>query len=102
VSRYSGEDKRFFRFVHLLNVGIRSERRRYPAHCEHGEDWAMAAAAFLSLEEGRDTRRRGDIRQRLHKRFDQWMDWRRVGVKASQPTLEELTQVVCALRQDRS
>jgi hypothetical protein len=60
----------------------------------------MASAAILSLEEFRDTRRRGEIRQRLHDRFDQWLDGLEARVKASQPTLEELTQTVFALRQE--
>jgi hypothetical protein len=60
----------------------------------------MACAAILSLEEFRDTRRRGEIRQRLHDRFDQWLDGLEARVKASQPTLEELTQAVLALRQE--
>lgn len=60
----------------------------------------MASAALLSLEEFRDTRRRGEIRQHLHDRFDQWLDGLEERVKASQPTLEELTQAVFALRQE--
>lgn len=60
----------------------------------------MASAAILSLEEFRDTRRRGEIRQRLHDRFDQWLDGLEERVKVSQPTLEELTQAVFALRQE--
>jgi hypothetical protein len=60
----------------------------------------MAAAAILALEEFRDTRRRGEIRQRLHDRFDHWLDGLEERVKASPPTLEELTQAVFALRQE--
>jgi Uncharacterised protein family (UPF0236) len=60
----------------------------------------MAVAAILSLEEVRDTRRRGEIRQHLHDRFDQWLDGLEERVRASQPTLEELTQAVFALRQE--
>jgi hypothetical protein len=60
----------------------------------------MASAAILSLEEFRDTQRRAAIRQRLHDRFDQWLDGLEERVKASQPTLEELTQAVFALRQE--
>jgi hypothetical protein len=60
----------------------------------------MASAARLSREEFRDTRRRGEIRQRLHDRFDQWLDGLDARVKASQPTLEELTQAVFARRQE--
>jgi peptidyl-tRNA hydrolase len=60
----------------------------------------MAAAAILSLEEVRDTRRRGEIRQRLHNRVDQWLDGLEEHVRTSQPTLAELTQAVFALRQE--
>jgi hypothetical protein len=60
----------------------------------------MASAALLSLEEFRDTRRRGEIRQHLHGRFDQWLDGLEARVKASQPTVEELTQGVFTLRQE--
>jgi hypothetical protein len=58
----------------------------------------MASAALLSLEEFRDTKRRVEIRQRLHDRFTQWLDGLEAHVKESQPTLEELTQAVFALR----
>jgi hypothetical protein len=60
----------------------------------------MATAAVLPLEEVRDTRRRGEIRQRLHNRFDQWLDGLEERVRTTQPTLEELTQAVFALRQE--
>jgi predicted ArsR family transcriptional regulator len=60
----------------------------------------MAYAAIVSLEEFRDTQQRAAIRQRLHDRFDQWLDRLEQRVKEPQPTLEELTQTVFALRQD--
>jgi hypothetical protein len=60
----------------------------------------MAYAALLSLEEFRDTQRRVEIRQRLHDRFNQWLDNLEARVKEAQPTLEELTQAVFALRQE--
>jgi hypothetical protein len=60
----------------------------------------MASEAILSLEECRDTRRRIEIRQCLHDRCDQWVDRLEEQVKGSQPTLEELTQAVLALRQE--
>ena len=60
----------------------------------------MASAALLSLEDFRDTRRRGEIRQHLHDRFDHWLDGLEERVRASQLTLEELTQAVFALRQE--
>jgi hypothetical protein len=60
----------------------------------------MAQAAILSLEEFRDVQRRSEVRQRLHDRVDAWLDRLEAQVKASTPTLEELTQAVFALRQE--
>jgi hypothetical protein len=60
----------------------------------------MPYAAILSLEEVRDTRRRAEIRNRLHDRIDQWLDSLEARVKEPQPTLEQLTQAVFALRQE--
>jgi hypothetical protein len=60
----------------------------------------MASEAILSLEEFRNTRRRLEIRQCLHDRFDHWIDRLEEQVKGSEPTLEELTQAVLALRQE--
>ena len=34
----------------------------------------MASAAILSLEECRDAQRRTAVRQRLHDRFDAWLN----------------------------
>jgi hypothetical protein len=60
----------------------------------------MAYAAILSLEEFRDAQRRTEVRQCLHDRFDRWLQRVEDQVKEPQPTLEELTQVVLALRQE--
>src|SRR5262249_17937028 len=60
----------------------------------------MASTAILSLEEFRDTRRRGEIRQRLHDRFDHWLDGLEERMRGSQPTLEELSEGVFVLRQE--
>jgi hypothetical protein len=60
----------------------------------------MASAALLSLEEFRDAQRRTEVRQRLHDRFDRWLQRVEDHVKEPQPTLEELTQAVLALRQE--
>jgi hypothetical protein len=60
----------------------------------------MASAAILSLEEFRDAQRRTEVRQRLHDRFDRWLQRVEDHVKEPQPTLEELTQAVFALRQE--
>ena len=60
----------------------------------------MAYATILSLEEFRDTQRHVEIRQRLHDRLDQWLDKVEARVTEPQPTLEQLTQAVFALRQE--
>ena len=60
----------------------------------------MASEAIHSLEEFHDTRRRIEIRHCLHDRFDQWVDRLEEQVKGSEPTLDELTQAVLALRQE--
>jgi hypothetical protein len=60
----------------------------------------MAYAAILSLEEFRDAHRRTEVRQRLHARFDRWLQRMEDHVKEPQPTLEALTQAVFALRQE--
>lgn len=60
----------------------------------------MASAAILSLDEFRETQRRVERRHRLHDRFEQWLDSLEERVKEPQPTLEELTQAVFALRQE--
>jgi hypothetical protein len=58
----------------------------------------MAYAAILSLEEFHNTQRQVEIRQRLHDRLDQWLDKVEARVTEPQPTLEQLTQAVFALR----
>jgi hypothetical protein len=60
----------------------------------------MADAAVLSREEFCDARRRTEMRQRLHDRFDRWLQRVEDHVKEPQPTLAELTQAVFALRQE--
>jgi hypothetical protein len=60
----------------------------------------MAYTAILSLEEFRDAQRRTEVRQRLHDRFARWLQRVEDHVKEPQPTLEELTQAVFALRQE--
>lgn len=60
----------------------------------------MAHAAILSFEEFRDTQQRAQIRQRLHDRMDQWLDTLEARVNESEPTLEQLTQAIFALRQE--
>jgi hypothetical protein len=64
----------------------------------------MASAAILSLEEFRDTQRRAVVRQRLHDRFNHWLnqleDRMQDRMQDQPPTLEELTQAVFALRQE--
>jgi hypothetical protein len=60
----------------------------------------MASAAILSLEEFRDARRRTAVRQRLHDRFDAWLNQLEAHMEGRPLILEELTQAVFALRQE--
>ena len=60
----------------------------------------MTSAAVLSLEEFRDAQRRTEVRQRLHDRFEHWLQQLEKQVNEPNPTLEELTQAVLALRQE--
>jgi len=60
----------------------------------------MASAAILSLEEFRDGQRRTEVRQRLHDRFDAWLNQLEARMEDRTPTLEALTQAVFALRQE--
>jgi Uncharacterised protein family (UPF0236) len=60
----------------------------------------MASAAILSLEAFRDAQRRTAVRQRLHDRFDGWLNQLESRMEGRTPTLEELTQAVLALRQE--
>jgi hypothetical protein len=60
----------------------------------------MTCAAILSLEAYRDAQRRTEVRQRLHDRFDGWLQQVEDHVKEPEPPLEALTQAVLALRQE--
>ncbi len=56
--------------------------------------------AILSFEEFRDAQQRTAVRQRLHDRFDRWLQRVEAHVKEPTPTLAELTEAVLALRQE--
>jgi len=60
----------------------------------------MGYAAVISLEDLREARNRAEFRQRLHERFDQWLDRVEAEVKEPKPTLAQLTEVVFTLRQE--
>jgi hypothetical protein len=60
----------------------------------------MASAAVLSLEECREAQRRTEVRQRLHDRFDRWLERVEDHVKEPTPPLEAWTAAVLALRQE--
>jgi hypothetical protein len=60
----------------------------------------MTCPAILSLEDFRDTQRRAAIRERLHDRFDCWLNQLEDRMQDPTPTLAELTQAVFALRQE--
>jgi hypothetical protein len=60
----------------------------------------MASAAILSLEDFRDAHRRTEVRQRLHDRFDTWLNQLEARMEDRRPTLEELAHAVLTLRQE--
>ena len=60
----------------------------------------MTSAAILSLEEFRDAKRRTEVQQRLHDRFEHWLQQVENQVQEPNPTLEGLTQAVLALCQE--
>ena len=60
----------------------------------------MTCPAILSLEDFRDTPRRAAIRERLHDRFDCWLNQLEDRMQDPTPPLAELTQAVLALRQE--
>jgi len=57
-----------------------------------------SAATAISLEEFRQERARAEVRRRLHERIDCWLDAVEGQVREQSPTLEEVTQVVFAMR----
>jgi hypothetical protein len=59
----------------------------------------MASVAILSREELRDAQRCAEVRQRLHNRFDAWLNQLEARMEDRTPTLKALTQAVFALRQ---
>ena len=60
----------------------------------------MGYAAVISLEDLREAKSRAELRQKLHERFDQWLDKMEEAMKEPQPTLVQLTEVVFNLRQE--
>ncbi len=60
----------------------------------------MGAAAVVSLAEVRERKQRAAFRQRLHERFDLWLDALEEKVKEPNPTLEQLTHAVWEQRQE--
>lgn len=64
------------------------------------EDYLVGYAAVISLEDLREAKNRAELRQKLHERFDQWLDKMEEAMKEPQPTLVQLTEVVFNLRQE--
>jgi hypothetical protein len=60
----------------------------------------MGYASVVSLEDLQESKSRAELRQKLHERFDQWLDRVEEEVKEPQPTLAQLTEVVFNLRQE--
>jgi Uncharacterised protein family (UPF0236) len=60
----------------------------------------MAMAAVISFEESRQAFAKSHARQELHAYLDDWLDRVEAHMPEDIPSLEELTQAVCALRQE--
>jgi hypothetical protein len=60
----------------------------------------MGQAEIISLDEVRATQHRSQLRQRLHDRFDQWLDTLAPSLDAEPMSLTDLTDVMGQLRQD--
>lgn len=60
----------------------------------------MGSAAVISLEEFRQARVRAEARRQLHERFDRWLDTVEERVPEKTPALEQVTQVVLAMRHE--
>ena len=60
----------------------------------------MATAAMISCEETRQAYAKTRARQQLHAYLDRWLDGLEAHMPDDTPSLEELTQAVCARRQE--
>jgi hypothetical protein len=60
----------------------------------------MAMAAVISFEESRQAFAKSHARQELHAYLDDWLERVEAHMPEDSPSLEELTQAVCALRQE--
>lgn len=60
----------------------------------------MGYANVISLEDLRQAKNRVELRQKLHERFDQWLDRLEEEMKEPKPTLKQLTEVVFNMRQE--
>lgn len=60
----------------------------------------MGNAAIISLEEFRQARVRAEARHQLHERFDHWLDVLEERLPEKTPTLDQVTQVVFAMRHE--
>jgi Uncharacterised protein family (UPF0236) len=60
----------------------------------------MGYAAVISLEDLREAKSRVEFRQKIHERFDRWLDRMEEEMKEPKPTLAQLAEVVFHLRQE--
>jgi hypothetical protein len=58
----------------------------------------VSYASVVSLEEFRQNRSEAEFRQRLHGRFDEWLDGLEDRMKEPRPTLEQITHEIFAMR----
>ena len=57
------------------------------------------AAEIIALDDVRATQQRQALRQRLHERFDQWLDEVNAQLPEAEPTLAQVSETIWSLRQ---
>jgi exonuclease VII large subunit len=57
------------------------------------------AAEIIALDDVRATQQRQALRQRLHERFDQWLDELNAQLPEAEPTLAQVSETIWSLRQ---
>ena len=62
----------------------------------------MGCAEVISFDEVRARKHWTTLRQRLHERFDQWLDRLESALPAGEPTLGQVSATIWALRQQRT
>ena len=60
----------------------------------------MGCAEIISFDEVRARKHWTTLRQRLHERFDQWLDRLEAALPEGEPTLGQVSETIWVLRQE--